>query len=257
MKNIIIGIVVALLLIGGIAGAAVLYNNLSEDYGNNGGFAEFQPSGNSSTQSKPEETTEAITPSETTEKTDAPAEETTENKNGSVAETTTESESSVGETTEREEPVETDETTKKDETTEEKEPVVAFSAPDFTVIDYDGNSVKLSDFAGKPIVLNFWGTWCPYCVQEMPVFDQAYKDFPDVQFIMLNSGDTVAKAKTYVESQGFDFEVFFDTDNNAQTTYGVYSFPTTFFINADGSKIYYISGALDYETLLTGINLIK
>ena len=74
---------------------------------------------------------------------------------------------------------------------------------------------------------------------------------------MLNCGDTVEKAKKYVESYGFDFEVIFDTSNQAQSIYGVYSFPTTFFITADGSKIYYIAGALDYETLVQGIDLIK
>ena len=74
-----------------------------------------------------------------------------------------------------------------------------FAAPDFTVYDGDGNEVHLSDYKGKPVVLNFWATWCYYCKEEMPDFDRAYEKYPDVQFLMVNATDgiqeTMASAK--------------------------------------------------------------
>ena len=61
-------------------------------------------------------------------------------------------------------------------------------APDFTMEDANGKTVKLSDFQGKPVVLNFWTSWCGYCKEEMPYFESAYKEYGDrVQFIMLNN----------------------------------------------------------------------
>jgi thiol-disulfide isomerase/thioredoxin len=139
-------------------------------------------------------------------------------------------------------------------------PSITLAVPDFTVLDEDGNPVKLSDFAGKPIVLNFWATWCYYCKQEMPAFDRAYRQFPDVQFVMVNATDgiheTVNGVKTYVSENRFGFDVLFDINQEAIYAYGVTSFPQTFFIGADGKPVVYVSGMLDYETLLQGIEMI-
>ena len=144
---------------------------------------------------------------------------------------------------------------------EEQEPPVTLQVPDFTVLDENGKEVKLSDFAGKPIVLNFWATWCYYCKQEMPAFERAYKENPDVQFLMVNATDgqyeTVEGVKKYLAENGFSFDVFFDTKEEAVYAYGVNAFPMTFFINAEGEPVAYASGMLDYETLLKGIAMIK
>ena len=135
-----------------------------------------------------------------------------------------------------------------------------YSAPDFTVFDYNGNEVKLSDYKGKPVVLNFWATWCYYCKQEMPDFNKAYENYPDVQFLMVNATDgvqeTMSMAKEYYEQQGFGFDVFFDTNLEAVTNYNVTGFPTTYFIDAHGNLIAQAQGAIDRETLQTGIDMI-
>ena len=135
-------------------------------------------------------------------------------------------------------------------------------APDFTVIDMDGNEVKLSDYKGKPVVLNFWATWCGYCVKEMPHFDQAYRDNPDVQFLMINVTDgdseTMSKAKSFIKESGYEFPVFFDTKLEATYIYGADAgIPLTYFINAEGELITYAQGMIDAETLARAIEMIK
>lgn len=253
MKNLIIGLVVAALLIGGIAGASALYKNLSEQYDGQGqgGLVEVTPNGNGGSVNKTEEneSTDALEPgedqSEESESVSEEATESTEEKDST--------DDTVIEDTTVEEP--TSEETTAEESTEKAE--IEFLASDFTVYDENGNAVKLSDFAGKPIVVNFWGTWCPYCKVEMPDFNEAYKSFSDVQFVMVNCGDTMQAAKDYIEAQGFELPILFDLSEIAQYTYSVYSFPTTLFISADGSKVYRATGAIDYETIEYGISLVK
>lgn len=152
----------------------------------------------------------------------------------------------------------TDTTPADSESTPENE---AHQAPDFEALDADGKKVRLSDYKGKPIVLNFWATWCYYCKQEMPDFNEAYKNYPDIQFLMVNATDgvreTIELAKAYVEGEGFEFEVLYDTALEAVNSYYVTGFPQTFFIDAEGRLIAQRSGMLDYESLERGISMIK
>ena len=134
-------------------------------------------------------------------------------------------------------------------------------APDFTVYDADGNEVKLSDYLGKPVVLNFWASWCGPCKREMPDFDEKYQALGEnVQFLMINLTDgnteTVEGASAFIASQGYTFPVFYDTSSMAAAMYGISAIPATFFINAEGNAIAQATGAIDGETLQQGIDLI-
>ena len=134
-------------------------------------------------------------------------------------------------------------------------------APDFQVYDKDGNGVHLSDFFGKPIVLNFWASWCGPCQSEMPDFNEKYAELGgDVHFVMVNMTDgrreTVETASAFIEKNGYDFPVLFDTKSEAAMTYGAYSLPTSFFINAEGHVIAQAVGAIDAATLQRGIDMI-
>ena len=135
------------------------------------------------------------------------------------------------------------------------------AAPDFTVTDLDGNEVHLSDFIGKPVVLNFWASWCGPCKSEMPDFDQFYAKYgEDIHFVMVNATDgsreTVDTASAFLAEQGYSFPVYYDTEHDASITYGVTALPTTYFIDAEGYLVAYAFSALDSETLQTGIDMI-
>lgn len=134
-------------------------------------------------------------------------------------------------------------------------------APDFTVYDREGNEVHLSDYVGKPVVLNFWASWCGPCQREMPDFDEVYGELGDeIHFLMVNmttsDPESFERATTFLDEQGYSFPAFYDADGNAATTYGVYSLPTTYFIDAEGYGVAQATGAIDKETLEKGIGMI-
>ncbi len=132
---------------------------------------------------------------------------------------------------------------------------------DFTVYTLSGEAVSLSDFVGKPIVLNFWASWCSPCKGEMPEFEDAYRRYgKDIHFLMVNMTDgrseTVESASDFVRSEGYTFPVYYDTDTDAAMQYAVSSIPMTFFIGDDGIVVAYAVGAIDGDTIQRGIDMI-
>ena len=134
------------------------------------------------------------------------------------------------------------------------------AAPDFTAYDADGNAVQLSDYFGKPLVLNFWASWCGPCKSEMPAFQQAYEQEDGVQFLLVNmtgGRETQADAEALLAEEGYTFPVLFDLDLDAAMTYGVAALPTTYFLDAEGNLVAWAQGAINEQTLQQGLEMIR
>ncbi|PWK14431.1 thiol-disulfide oxidoreductase ResA [Tumebacillus permanentifrigoris] len=121
-----------------------------------------------------------------------------------------------------------------------KEPTVleiGQAAPDFQLQTLDGKPVKLSDYKGKVVLLNFWASWCEPCRQEMPDIEKAYQAYKDQGVVVLGSNlrENNVSVKGFVDNMGLTFPIVMDKDGNLATqTYKVKPIPTSFFIDKAG-----------------------
>ena len=134
-------------------------------------------------------------------------------------------------------------------------------APDFTVYDLEGNAHKLSDFRGKPVLLNFWASWCGPCQMEMPDFQEFYETYgEEVHFVIVNLTDgrqeTVESASEFIAEKGYTFPVYYDTDIDAAMKYGVSAVPVSYFIDAEGCFVAWAQGALSADMLQQGMDML-
>jgi peroxiredoxin len=123
----------------------------------------------------------------------------------------------------------------------EKKPVEGSKAPDFTLVGLDGKQHKLSDYKGKTVMVNFWGTWCPPCKDEMPAIQHQFDklDRQNVEFLALNLGESKITVQSFVDQYKITFPILLDDNEATRKRFGVSQYPTTFFIAPDGkiSKI--------------------
>ncbi|WP_240919906.1 TlpA disulfide reductase family protein [Paraglaciecola sp. 20A4] len=113
-------------------------------------------------------------------------------------------------------------------------------APQWSLFDAQGNEVKSSDFAGKPLIIHFWATWCPYCKKLQPGLDKLYKKYQDqgLQMIAISlREDEGAKPQDELNARGMSFKTLINGDKVAIEKFFVQGTPTTFFINAQGQVV--------------------
>lgn len=123
-------------------------------------------------------------------------------------------------------------------------------APDFTGELIDGTSITLSELQGKPVIINFWATWCGPCVKEMPAFERLKDDFGDkIGIIAVNCGDDAGTVKDFVEENGYTFPVVLDEEYSISMLYPTNSIPYTVVVDAEGKVTHISTGALDADTM--------
>jgi len=142
-------------------------------------------------------------------------------------------------------------------------PVQRRRAPDFAMMDWGGNETRLSDVLaeGRPVVLNFWASWCPSCRREKPGFEAVYRDVGGrVKFVMLGLVDgareTVETGRRYIMDGGFTLPVYFDTLWEGASAYGIRFIPATTFIDRDGYIVSEVQGELDEQSLRRAIDFL-
>jgi len=128
----------------------------------------------------------------------------------------------------------------------ERPPAVGNTATDFSLPDLDGRQVRLSDYRGKMVLLNFWATWCKPCTTEMPAMQAAYDKLRQQGLIVLavNELEDTAKVRQHIEAYGHTFPVLMDRNNKVANMFGVFGLPVTVFIDQHGVVQEYIKGGL-------------
>lgn len=114
--------------------------------------------------------------------------------------------------------------------------LVGRAAPEFSLKSFNGDEVKLSDFRGKTLLVNFWASWCHPCREEAPALERTYMSLSrdQVEFIGINIMDDRKSAEEYIKSFGGTFVNIYDPENRIHLDYGVGGVPETFFVNPDG-----------------------
>lgn len=131
-------------------------------------------------------------------------------------------------------------------------------AKGISVYDKDGNEVKLEDLSGKPVLLNFWATWCGYCIMEMPDLEEAYKKYGnEIQFLIVNTDDGIKNGEEFIKSKGYTFPTYYDLEYKAAIAYGITSIPRTIAIDKDGNVLYNQPGMLTADSLESIIEMIR
>lgn len=131
----------------------------------------------------------------------------------------------------------------------------ALTAGSFSVTDATGNTVSFEDIAkGKPVFVNFWATWCPYCVDEMDDIEQLYGKYGDkVEFAIIDSVDgqreTREMGQAYIAEHGYTFPVYYDEAGEALGEFAVNAFPTSVLISSDGSIAHTVTGRFDAKSM--------
>lgn len=136
---------------------------------------------------------------------------------------------------------------------------VGDKAPDFELVDLDGNKQRLSDYKGEGVFLNFWGTWCGPCKKEMPYMEKQHKAFEEkgVNILAVNIAESNLKVETFRDQYGLTFPIAIDKDKSVKEAYNIVPLPTTFFINKDGKIEQIITKEMSEDEIITFMESIQ
>ena len=123
-------------------------------------------------------------------------------------------------------------------------------APDFNLEDQDGNFMKMSDFKGKVVIINFWATWCPPCRKEMPSMQRAWEKLKQEGIVMLaiNVGEDSDQIFAFTAEYPVEFPLLMDRDSSVVRQWNVRGLPTTYIVNPAGKIVYQAIGDREWDS---------
>jgi thiol-disulfide isomerase/thioredoxin len=131
---------------------------------------------------------------------------------------------------------------------------IGATAPDFEWTGPDGQTLRLSSYRGKVVIVNFWATWCAPCRQELPALQRVAASEPDVVILEVDLMEPGDKARSFLDSLGLDrLQPVLDSDGATTRRFGVLSLPSTFFVDKDGVIRHLELTAVSEEQIRTGI----
>jgi thiol-disulfide isomerase/thioredoxin len=113
-------------------------------------------------------------------------------------------------------------------------PKTGSAAPDFDLESLSGERLRLQDLSGKPVVINFWATWCIPCEAEMPLLQESYERNPGLEVLAVNFAEPSTDVQAFVDKHGLTFDILLDPRAIVQTLYRVRGYPTTYFVDGEG-----------------------
>ena len=131
-------------------------------------------------------------------------------------------------------------------------PIIERVLPQAVFQDYAGREIQLSDFRGNPIIINMWSSWCPYCIEELPIFSEIKKEFGEAVIILaVNRGETKEIAERYSNEivPGNELVFLLDPKDSFYTAVGGFSMPETLFVNTEGKIILHRRGSMQKEEI--------
>ena len=128
-------------------------------------------------------------------------------------------------------------------------PRIGARAPRFTLMDLGGEPRSLDDYTGQAVLINFWTTWCPYCVIEMPLMQELHESGQDVAILAINVQEKKEDVEAFISAEGYTFPVLLDERAQVNSRYQVRGLPTTFVVDAAGMITAIRIGAFDAAAL--------
>ena len=122
--------------------------------------------------------------------------------------------------------------------------------PDFSLMDLKGEKHSLSDYKGKVVLLNFWATWCPPCVKEMPSMQRLQDKYQskDFEILAVNMGEDSTTIEIFLQKMTLNFPILLDSDGAILKQWKIFAFPTTFLVDREGNIAYALFGGLEWDS---------
>jgi thiol-disulfide isomerase/thioredoxin len=132
-------------------------------------------------------------------------------------------------------------------------PYPGYRAPDFAFEDLDGNTVRLSELRGKPVLLNFWATWCPPCRKEIPDLQKFYEQYGDrITLLGIDWGEDAEEVKRFLRRYGATYTNLLDKDGKFFVLYRLTGLPSSYWIDEEGIIRGLWLGAMEIEDMVEG-----